>query len=449
MIHSGNSARTRTAVAVPGSKSPPRARAAARVGPLGILACCMLTAFACGRAVRQTPAPDALPGETTPSVVVDPDGPPAVAPPRSTAAPHEDRAAWVRHSKAGREYLARRENREAEREFVAAMNIAGRYGPATQRQRTSLANLERVAAQYASSPEDLIRITGIILPIASRLRGASDPSVADHSAALGAALIQMDRFDEARAPIDRAMAILRAQQGDESREVALMQLLMAEAERGAGNLGAAEALIRRALEITEGIFGLDDPALLGVLLPLSAVLSESGRAADAERVLQRAHRIAAEVGGTREATVLQAQASLYLETERPAAAEELCLRAVEIIEKGATPRKLAAEILLTLGDSLIAQENWEQAEVYLARAHALDPGTPTPPFDLVRARYAQVLRATGQETEAEAIEAGQSPAAEPAPTPEDTPTPEPVPTPETPPSPWPPLDSTSAPPGDE
>ena len=73
MIHSGKSARTRTAVAVPRSKSPPRARAAARVGPLGILACCMLTAFACGRAVRQTPAPDALPGEATPSVAVDPD----------------------------------------------------------------------------------------------------------------------------------------------------------------------------------------------------------------------------------------------------------------------------------------------------------------------------------------------------------------------------------------
>ena len=178
---------------------------------LAILSCCALVGVGCATASREEPSPRAMTAET-PMIagVADPAGspvgPPAVTPSLGAMTPRADRAAWSKHSRAGREHLKLHRYREAEEQFIVAMELAKGYGPTTQRQHTSLVNLERVAQEYEANSRDRIRLTRLLLPIAVELRGPSDISVARHSAALGEALAATDQLEEARQLLEDATA---------------------------------------------------------------------------------------------------------------------------------------------------------------------------------------------------------------------------------------------------
>ena len=125
-----------------------------------IAACCLcMGAGGCSTASLEEPgdatAYQSVPGNTGDS-----------QPMLTGAKPGAERAAWSQHLRAGRQHLALKEYGAAEEEFMLAMDLAGGYGPATQRQITSLVNLELVAQKY-SNPEDLIRISRAIIPIAA------------------------------------------------------------------------------------------------------------------------------------------------------------------------------------------------------------------------------------------------------------------------------------------
>ena len=374
---------------------------------LAAIVCCVLVGAGCSVARQNKPAPSRPAG--TPSAAAIVEGPPAVAPPRHSSARATDRAAWAQHSKAGRESLALGHYREAEDEFVIALRVSGGYGPTTQRQATSLANLERVATHYQSSPSDLIRITRVILPIAIDLRGRSDPSVADHSYALGGALVTSGQFEDARDPLQRALSIYRARAGADSPEVARVHLWLANLERGVGNLTAAEEQFQRALEIEERLVGAEDPALATTLAAYAGLLMESDRTGEAETMLLRATAATASAGGLTEAQALNSLAWFYTQNERPAEAEPLARRALERLAGQRVTAAQLASVLDTLGLSLMQQAKYEEAEVHLARAFELSRGKLTPPFDAVQRDYARLLRETDRPQEAAAVEAGQSP----------------------------------------
>ncbi len=358
--------------------------------------------------------------ETASGAETAPAGQPDAVLPRPMA-PGAQRAAWSSHLKAGREHFLFRRYPQAETEFVIAMRLARGFGPATQRELTSLVNLERVAEKYPANSADLIRITRVILPIAVDLRGATHRSVGRHSAALGTALVATGDFEAARAPLKNALAIVLALEGENSLEVASLHAQLAAAEEGVGDLAAAETEILLAIDTAQRVLGEDDPVLAPYFGALAQFLAEAGRTPEAETAYLRASRLATSQSALAEAVALNELAGFYTKLGRAIEAEPLALRALALIEteneKRQIPPALTAACLDTLGVALLSQEKYAEAETHLARAYQLGPEVSGSPFDEVRQHYAQLLRATDREAEATAVEIGGALAAAPSPQP--------------------------------
>jgi tetratricopeptide (TPR) repeat protein len=83
--------------------------------------------------------------------------------------------------------------------------------------------------------------------------------------------------------VDLAVAV-----GQEHREYAVTLNNLAALDQRRGDLEAAEARYRRALQIKERTQGLDAPALATTLVNLGTVLRRSGRIGEARAAFERA-----------------------------------------------------------------------------------------------------------------------------------------------------------------
>jgi tetratricopeptide (TPR) repeat protein len=146
--------------------------------------------------------------------------------------------------------------------------------------------------------------------------------------------------------------------------------------RNLGRFAETEPLIRRALAVEEGSFGLNHPNVATCLNNLATLLHETSRLKEAESIYRRALAIYERSFGpndARVATCLNNLAQLLQATNRADQAEPLYRRVLAIDEQGFGPNdpKVATH-LNNLAQLLQATNRLEEAEALYRRALAVD-----------------------------------------------------------------------------
>ncbi|HZL98813.1 MAG TPA: tetratricopeptide repeat protein, partial [Planctomycetota bacterium] len=214
-------------------------------------------------------------------------------------------------------------------------------------------------------------------------RGQADGALDDTlSLALGgltALLTDTGRLDEARAAVEEALAISRRLHGERSLRAAEHLSALGIVVARSGDRERAEALFREALALQTELLGPDDPATIGTMLSLAAVLDAPPR--DEAEALMRAGiaalrpHVAAGREGQRLASALRNLAVLLSQTGRR---EEAVAALREALEVGlaacgeehpdvAATRALLGLLLESQGDEAGAVEQLSAAVPALRR----------------------------------------------------------------------------------
>lgn len=136
-----------------------------------------------------------------------------------------------------------------------------------------------------------------------------------------------------------------------------------------GEFDRAETSAERMLAVAEATFGTDDPAIVPGLTTLGMIFQQTGRLADAERVLRRALEIARrpDAGEGTLAEVLNRLGNVLSDDGRLKEAEATIREAIEIGGRLQGPSMLAIS-LNNLGHILTALRRFEEADAVYRRA---------------------------------------------------------------------------------
>jgi tetratricopeptide (TPR) repeat protein len=235
---------------------------------------------------------------------------------------------------------------------------------------------------------------------------------------LAQALVELGRFDEARAQLARAAAIIERQYGSTHANLGVVVTTRGQVEYSAGNYAAAIADYQRALAIKTTVAGPEHASLAPTLINLSLVEADAGALADArvhatrgaaiaERTLPPMHpnvglalatrgRIEAELGAPEAKATLDraieiltkaggrsplevalgARSLIHVRAKRLAEARADATRAVEVADKTIGPslalalaHAALAEVEHVAGDLPAARASYALA-IEIARKHA-------------------------------------------------------------------------------
>lgn len=195
---------------------------------------------------------------------------------------------------------------------------------------------------------------------------------------LGTALLQTARHAEATAAFERAVGLFEKVYGPKHLKTGDSLSELGMLCRSQGNHGEAQRLLRRALDIHRAESGTDSQSATQDLFNLAASLEESGDYQGAmteyERVLSWKER---QIGVRREEKVdIQLRvASLYVQMGRLAAARELLLHVVGVLDRQGGSRLVTALELMAREEELAYRPEeatkWrEKAQKAAARAVA-------------------------------------------------------------------------------
>ena len=217
---------------------------------------------------------------------------------------------------------------------------------------------------------------------------------------------------EGAALVERARRIFETRLGPDAIKVGWCWTSLAAERFRAGDLPGAIDLSRRSLSVKERALPPDHPDVALSLAALSYLLMRQGAYAEALPLLERALAIESKAYGEDHpdyGNTLQTLGELWWRSGNPEKALPILERAVAIRTKGLTPGDPDMAIdYLTLGSVLRDLHRYPEAEPYLRKALELaGSGGSMTPVTLAEAasEYAKLLRATGREAEARAVEA--------------------------------------------
>lgn len=191
-------------------------------------------------------------------------------------------------------------------------------------------------------------VAGSLLAFASvdaRAQLSSVPHVAQANSALAEAeasiarskaLYSQGKYEDAIAPLQRAISILEQERGPNHPEVAIALNGLAGIYRVQQNYAEAESLLRRSLDILAEQLGSEHPGVAVGQQNLAELLAEQGRYAEAELPLRRAIAILKTQLGSEHPDVaasLSTLAGLHLKQAHYEAAKSAYLKAIAILEK--------------------------------------------------------------------------------------------------------------------
>jgi CHAT domain-containing protein len=275
----------------------------------------------------------------------------------------------------------------AEATFLSAIKIEekglGADHPAVAGSLNDLAALYR--GQYRL--EEAERLQKRVVGIALKAYGENHPNHATALSALGRNYLDQARWDDANAVLTRALDIRRKVLGDKHNDTADTWNDLAWADMGRGDFKAAQSKFVRSLEVREAAATRNDEAAAKGLSSLARALraaaeeSRGGRLqlmAEAEKQSMRAVAVAQKPGFERRpwmATVLVGLGDAVLAQGRAAEAEKLAERALGLTQLGNLSRAAALR--------LRAQARLQQGKIDLALT---DAGLSTDIFEDLRTR---------------------------------------------------------------
>ncbi len=414
-----------------------RRESAARLLTGGLILCAVLAG--CASAVP-VPVSDVLGPSTTDET--------AKLPPPSGG--HDRAPSWSSLVRTGRESLRAGALNQAESDFTEAYRIATGFRPRDPRTQATINNLGRTARAYleANRADDFAHAMELLSEISDRVASARTVELAQLLTALGSTLGVQERYDEATTAFEQARTIVIELRGTRHPSLAGIQsqlaLMLIEtdelvdartyiedaleiAEEAAGLQSAlyargllararlqtaelhpeeAEGDVRAAVDIHRAVFGERSGPTAAVVRELALFYEKAGRDTDAEAQYARV----IEIWDTLPHEAYQRAASrnelawFLVSTGRADRAEEIARSALEIVDAAAIRGQSGAAVADTLATALRDQEKYDEAESLYQRAmrdgaHARklpgwDPST-------IREHYAELLRKTGRDTEAD------------------------------------------------
>lgn len=242
----------------------------------------------------------------------------------------------------------------------------------------------------------------------SRL-GPEDPAVASVLNNLGTAFAKLGRFDEAEATLRRTLALQQRLWGDRDPRVAKTLHNLGGIAYYRDRLDDAERLLKRGLAIREAVLPADDLDLAGSREALALLLSKRGRPAEAAEVLERLAASGEKVYGPAHPSFARTLLNLGLARKslgQDEPARRNLERALAICDRSLGPGDtLGIRALATLAELHLQHGRTAEAEPLYRRLVAL--GAPEPRVeerDQALAKWEQLLRSTGRETEAAEVE---------------------------------------------
>ena len=359
--------------------------------------------------------------------------------------------AWEKYIKAGEEAYRRGQYVEAQKQFLAALKEAERFGNLDPRLATSLndlAEVHRKQGQYAKAeplfrrslamqenalgpehPNVALSLNNLAalyyaqgeyaeaepllqrsLAIREKALGPQHPDVAQSLNNLAVLYLAQGEYGEAERLARRALAIQEKALGSEHRDVALSLNNLAELYRNQGKYGEAEPLHKRSLAIREKALGPDHPDVAQSLNNLALFYHDQGEYAKAEPLHRRTLAIMEKTLGLEHpdlATSLNNLAELYRVQEKYSEAEPLFLRSLAIREKTLRPEHPdVAQSLNNLAGLYKAQSKYADAEPLLRRALAIAEktlGSEHPHVATGLNNLAGLYKAQGEYAEAEPL----------------------------------------------
>ena len=285
---------------------------------------------------------------------------------------------WTTYSDAGREAYEQGHYAEAEKQWMAALKEAEKFGQQDRRLAhvaTSLNNLAELyhkQGKYAEA-EPLYKRA---LAVAEKALGPDHPEVATSLNNLAEFYRAQGKYAEAEPLRKRALAIREKALGPDHPEVATSLNNLAEFYRAQGKYAEAEPLYKRALAIYEKALGPDHPNVATALNNLAVLYNTQGKYAKAEPLYKRVLKIDEKALGPDHpslATGLNNLAGFYKTQGKYAKAEPLYKRALKIDEKALGPdHPSLATGLNNLAGFYKTQAQYAKAEPLYKRALKID-----------------------------------------------------------------------------
>lgn len=215
------------------------------------------------------------------------------------------------------------------------------------------------------------------------------------------------KYREAEHVCRRALWMTEQSLGPDSLQVGSALSNLAAILTRTGRAADAIGLLHRAKTIETLAFGLGHPKIAGLLNEFAEAFREAGRFAEAEKAYRDALRIHENSGlpdRTEAALVMNNLAGFLSHFGHLAEAESLCRRALQMDEESQGPNNLdVARNLNTLGCTLTHAKKYGEAELLNARATAIVSallGSDHPFVAVVLNNQADILRRTNRSAEA-------------------------------------------------
>jgi eukaryotic-like serine/threonine-protein kinase len=280
---------------------------------------------------------------------------------------HPDVEASVRLT-LGEAYLASGKLELAEHHLQAALALGERvHGRSHRDTALCLAALGRLRTAQA----DLLQAATLLqeaLDILQIAVGESSPEMPSVMLSLATALSSLERLDAAAALRDQALALVTRRYGEQHPETARLRIAIATntygSERGV-------ELLREELEINRDSLGPRHPETLRTLRQLGAELHLKGQIEEAERTYLDALRLSHEVHGPAHPDIISLVMNLEWLYRHTKQTQKLCelLREYEPAARATYGAESVryAEYLNSLGASMVAAQNRDEAAVFLQR----------------------------------------------------------------------------------
>jgi serine/threonine protein kinase/tetratricopeptide (TPR) repeat protein len=220
-------------------------------------------------------------------------------------------------------------------------------------------------------------------------------------AAIGRAYVGLGLYDQAKRPLETALAIRERLYHGDHPEVAVSQAYLGFMLQRQGDFDAAERHLRAALAMRQRLFGREDPAVIQNVKDLAFLLRDRGRPGEAEPLYREVMAIGPRVFGEQHPTVVDAQSGLgavlliqgrYAAAEavlREALARNRAVRGGEHLEVAVALHNLAAALYeqgKMAESETLYREAVEMARRVLGVEHPLFPNTLMSLAKLLRAK---------------------------------------------------------------
>jgi len=306
-------------------------------------------------------------------------------------------SSWEQHVDAGWKARIQRDDAEAERQFLAALEEAEKSGTENNL-NMGLISLAQLYSGQHKYPEAELACQRA-LAVFEKALGPEHPYVADTLNRLAGLYRAQGKYSDAEPLYQRYVALLEKDSKRPPEFLPGVLQILADVYRAQGKYAQAEPLYQRAVAILEKDFGYvaSNGGLVESLLSWARMYREQGRYAETAPLSQRAWTVyISDVDRMAEST-----AKMYRNQGKYADAERVERELEQHYATGGRQVYSSAVALQSQGKYAEAEQKYQQALVILERAL----GPESPELALCLENYTRLLHSMGRHEEAERIEA--------------------------------------------